>query len=1856
MSKFYYYFILFFYLGAGLGVPKKSQAQTITVANEVVAISEPRSTGIFTSTPTAINPQNATVNNNQFARLQSSPGLALGLGSFTGFIDLRFPSLQAANTTSYVRLRGEDSLLESLLGGSLGQALADIGGLVLLGNQVISLEARNEAGVVFSRNSGSSGGGFNNPRSRVVADAQGNLFVAFTPDQPYTRIRATNDITSLLGLGNIVNLDVFSVVTIDGIGACGSPQFTSFDASGINLDLLGLGSSGVTNPGRAIDGDINTFSSLSPGLLSVGGTISQFFEWGSSSVATDEVQVTLSGSPAVLNVDLLGGIRLVAYNQGNVVFNQPLSALNTELLGILQLDLLGLLSGGDPVTFPVRPGVPFDRFEVRVGSLLNVDVGEAIRIHEVVKTAGRPLFADPAAQNQVLCAGENAIFSVIQEPNTTYQWFDRPVGGTAIASGATFNAGPISARSVFYVSATRADCSEPSVRAAVTADVDLNPTITVAGATVFTAGLNDTVTLPAVSATDGAGNPVPVSIIPQGGAPFTAPNLAGPFTSGGQFVYRVQADGPNCTNFVDIIVTVIDFDDCPAVFTPNFANDATEFTTSSLLGIQLGSVTNANNAADGNLSTFSVLSETLGTSLLGLTGETSQTLGWNVTRPAGSLVTVKLARELAGVAQVAAGIYVQPFRNGVAVGPRRVVDGNLVSVLNGVNEFNVNFVPTAANGNAVSFDAVKVGLLPLVNLLQTVRVYGAYTNDASASAPVCDFGVFDVLTGFETGLLGLDVVTGLTAVLNPERAVDGNLNTFATIVNAVGVNAFSKLEVAYRIPAIQGDSLRIKIGVPAALLELSLLDGFRIQRFLGNQAVGAPVALNGSLISLRLLAGNNEGILSLATDVPFDRIQILSGGLVSALEALRVFDVSIVPTTRFENEVLDPATGLGILDICPGEELVLPTDCDGVKLYTAATGSDEITVQDIAQLPAGTVLTVFVQPIRFGCETTTERRELQIRVRETPLPILEPAGANVLPLGAPITLRVANAGDFAAGTTYEWFQNGVLIPAVTGPELSIPAFSAAQVGSFTVRALSTCPSELSLPVDLLLLDLDFWKGFEVSTGNLFVQGGEEVTYFINIRNQGSVPLSGLIIRDAIPENTAFVTGSASDGGALIANELVWTNVDVPAGGTRTLTFRVRVEANLSGVNEIFNIARLQLDPAGPAINSLPPNALGDGPDIGAPEGTIIPVEANPNLAAWKAFAVEGDASATQVGPNQLITYTIFVRNLGNQNLTNVRVSDRLPAGVSYVSGGTLAGDVVSFTVGNLQVGETKSVTFSVRTNQNLTNIFFIENTAEVRANGIPDPILTVPPVDNQDPLTSGPDLGAGPGTRIPVLNNLDIAITKLVSSSDPSGSAVAGATLTYTITVRNTGSVDLERLFIRDPLPANTIFLSATDDGSVEAGEVRWVFEPANLAVGQSREVSFTVEVGPIDSSVIGQISNIAFATATGLITDGPAVDVERQTPPVTINTACAPSTAADIDADAGAICPGESFDLNPRSTTVANPIFRIFTDASLSPSSLISGTVVSPTVTTTYFITVEGDGVCQTLPGQALEVTLTVNPSSTAADITADGREICLGEPTELTASSALTNPIFRWYTDAGLTQLLFEGATFTPASVNLGANRFFVTVAAEGICETKAGEAREVVLTVNERPATPVVSPTAITLTEGFSAAISASVGAGEVAVWFDANGQEVFVGEVFTTPTTLPIGTFTFSVFARNTTTQCLSENAATVTVTIVPRDPNAENCTIANAQSGGSTLLCVLCSITNAERAVDGNPDTFSRLNIPAGLLSGSVFQNLFFPTQGAAGDSVRVRLAIPGGLADVSVLGGVQLQLLQNGSLWDRLFR
>ena len=182
------------------------------------------------------------------------------------------------------------------------------------------------------------------------------------------------------------------------------------------------------------------------------------------------------------------------------------------------------------------------------------------------------------------------------------------------------------------------------------------------------------------------------------------------------------------------------------------------------------------------------------------------------------------------------------------------------------------------------------------------------------------------------------------------------------------------------------------------------------------------------------------------------------------------------------------------------------------------------------------------------------------------------------------------------------------------------------------------------------------------------------------------------------------------------------------------------------------------------------------------------------------YDVEKTVDKTTAKPGDTIKYAIKVTNTGEVDLTNVKVTDQLPAyyskaeeKVSSQNGST--GSIVKggeITFNKLNVGETATIEISY-TIKSADDLECGDTVIKNKATGTTDQDQTEDDDNNNEVTTTvtnecEPEPEPQPGYDI--------------SKSVDKTTAKPGDTLTYTIVAKNTGEVDLTNVKIADKLPA----------------------------------------------------------------------------------------------------------------------------------------------------------------------------------------------------------------------------------------------------------------------------------------------------------------------------------------------------------------------------------------------------------------------------------------------------------------------
>jgi uncharacterized repeat protein (TIGR01451 family) len=297
------------------------------------------------------------------------------------------------------------------------------------------------------------------------------------------------------------------------------------------------------------------------------------------------------------------------------------------------------------------------------------------------------------------------------------------------------------------------------------------------------------------------------------------------------------------------------------------------------------------------------------------------------------------------------------------------------------------------------------------------------------------------------------------------------------------------------------------------------------------------------------------------------------------------------------------------------------------------------------------------------------------------------------------------------------------------------------------------------------------------------------------------------------------------------------------------------------------------------------------------------LDAESNLLA--DLLVTKTDSPDPVTKDSNLTYTVVVRNNGPSESTGVNLIDTLPSGVTFVSvsttqgSSTQAGSTITWEVGTLTNGSQATMTIVVTPIVTGT----ISNTATV------DAAITDPDSSNNTaslsttvaPESSGGNGGGGGdgGGSIP---SADLSISK-VDDPDP---VIAGTTITYTISVNNTGPNVATSVKVTDALPDRATFISAGGDG--------WTL------VREENVLTFTL----LDSLSVGSAPDIninvkAPATAR-IITNSATVSAEQIDPKQDNNTASASTEVEPVPSSTPVVVPAPTPPPSPTPSPVDIP------------------------------------------------------------------------------------------------------------------------------------------------------------------------------------------------------------------------------------------------------------------------------------------------------------------------------------------------
>ncbi|WP_011579396.1 MULTISPECIES: DUF6923 family protein [Chelativorans] len=346
--------------------------------------------------------------------------------------------------------------------------------------------------------------------------------------------------------------------------------------------------------------------------------------------------------------------------------------------------------------------------------------------------------------------------------------------------------------------------------------------------------------------------------------------------------------------------------------------------------------------------------------------------------------------------------------------------------------------------------------------------------------------------------------------------------------------------------------------------------------------------------------------------------------------------------------------------------------------------------------------------------------------------------------------------------------------------------------------------------------------------------GETLTYTVILTNNDGNP-APYDLKDDIDDATIYVTGSASIDGTprepVGADPLTWDNLVVPANGTLTAVYSVKVADPLpDGVTEIRNAATDDCD--------ANPDACVTTPAAGKAEPS-------------KALTGESGVAPDVAEPGETLTYTITLTN-GHSQAAPYDLVDNIDDNTAYVAGSATVDGAAREPTGSdpllwsdliIPANGAVNVVYQVRVADllpegvtSIGNVAYDEGDPEPKCDVMPTPPNCVPT----------------PAQR----TGLEL-VKKGAYDHDGNAAAIAGDKILYTFTVTNTGNVPLAEV---TPVDEGPTFNGMKGTGALSP------FTPAPLTLNPGRsqvfQATYTLSQTDIDNGagIEDGVRNMAIA------------------------------------------------------------------------------------------------------------------------------------------------------------------------------------------------------------------------------------------------------------------------------------------------------------------------------------------------------------------------------------------------------------
>jgi uncharacterized repeat protein (TIGR01451 family) len=430
-------------------------------------------------------------------------------------------------------------------------------------------------------------------------------------------------------------------------------------------------------------------------------------------------------------------------------------------------------------------------------------------------------------------------------------------------------------------------------------------------------------------------------------------------------------------------------------------------------------------------------------------------------------------------------------------------------------------------------------------------------------------------------------------------------------------------------------------------------------------------------------------------------------------------------------------------------------------------------------------------------------------------------------------------------------------------------------GGTTTAASTTATSTIAETSTLAVTKTAAAPTTNLGSVSTTTDGGDKITYTYVVKNTGNVTLTGVVPTDSGPTFNG-TAGSGTLGAFAPASTTLAPNA--------TATFTATYTLSQSDVNNAAGITNAVSNTAS-ATGSKPSGGAVTSPGSTA-TATIAKTSGLTTTKTAAAPTKTAGASISLTDAGDTIAYTYDVRNTGNVSLTGVKPTDAGPTFNGTAGTGTLS--ALTPTTATILPGAT----------QTFTAIYTLSQADVNNAAGISSGVANTATASGTQPggatttspsSTANTTIGGGPSLTIAKVANAT-TVTALP------------ATITYTITVVNTGNVTLDGVALTDQAMQGAA-LTLTSGPTLSSGDAN---TNSKIDIGETWVYTATYDVNQANFNAGTNIVNTATidtnqttpqnATASTIVGQSAALTTDKTVTSISVDKGASASATDALD------------------------------------------------------------------------------------------------------------------------------------------------------------------------------------------------------------------------------------------------------------------------------------------------------------------------------------------------------------------------